>query len=101
MRFKSPEDFLNEFLLVFPSHKKLFKNAMPSIIDLALIHSRACEFTAEEIFFGAILAALKIVPINLTDSDFEDLLCLTDKWESSQVVCQMIEEQTQITDEAI
>lgn len=96
MRFITPEDYLNDFLAVFPikkSKKMIFKASLPKIIDLALIHARACEFTAKDIFFGCILAAIKVVPVNLSENEFGLLMSANGNWEKAELVGQIIEEQ--------
>ena len=64
-----------------------------------MIHPSACQFSALDLFLGSVLAAIKVVPIKLSDSELNQLETLTDDWQIAEKVCQMIEEQTEVTDD--
>jgi hypothetical protein len=56
-RFTSPDNYLDIFIERFPFFPKL-RNVIPKFIELALMRPCACEFNAEEIFFGAVLSII-------------------------------------------
>ena len=99
LRYTSPQEHFDSFLARFPYQKKLFQQALPSLILLTLIHPQACEFTSEEIFFGAVLSVLEIVPLTLNDSQQRLLNSLTNNWEAATRVKELIEEQTRLAEE--
>lgn len=47
LKFASPEDFFQDFVNKVPVHRKYFQQALPSMILLALINPKSCQFTAE------------------------------------------------------
>jgi hypothetical protein len=98
MRYTTPQDYLDSFIRSFPHQRKLFQQALPPLILLALIHPEACKYTAEEIFFGAVLAVLEIIPLNLNDSQNRKLFSLSSRWEQAAKVKALIEEQTQMAE---
>lgn len=67
MMFTTTEDFLNTFLALFPYYSKMFKLALPKYIELGLIHPLACEFTSEEIVYGAVLALIEVSGVDMKD----------------------------------
>lgn len=54
-RYTSPNDYLDIFMERFPFFPK-FRKAIPKFIELAMMRPNACEYKAEELFFGAVLS---------------------------------------------
>jgi hypothetical protein len=90
-RFKltSPMDYMEGYLSRFPFLPKL-RHILPTIIEFALIQPQACQFSAEEIFYGAVLSQFSTQRIVLSDFQKNVLMGLTDCWANAQAMSSII-----------
>jgi hypothetical protein len=87
--YTTPHDYIAVYLARFPFMPKL-KNVLPTIIEFALIQPQACQFTAEEIFFGAVMSLFTTQQIILTDFQREIFYRLTDCWDNASIMSNLI-----------
>ena len=87
----TPEDYLEDFLELFPYHIKMFRTSLPKFIELGMIHPRACQLAAKDIFFGSVLAAIKTSGVLLSDKKKQMLLAVTDCWQKAKDAGDLIE----------
>ncbi len=64
-RYTTPNDYLDNFMERFPFFPK-FKKVIPKFIELALMRPHACEFTAEELFYGAVIALIQLHKLTIS-----------------------------------
>jgi hypothetical protein len=90
-RFKltSPLDYMDGYLARFPFLPRL-RHILPTIIEFALLQPQACQFSAEELFYGAVLAQFLNQRVMLTDFQKNVLLGLTDCWGNTQTIGNII-----------
>jgi hypothetical protein len=90
LKYTTPFDYIDIFMTRFPFFPKM-REALPLFIEFALMHPNACEFTAEEVFFGAVLAIFEVKDIHLNEFMGEVMTGLTDSWSNAnQVKSQII-----------
>lgn len=87
----TPEDYLEDFLVLFPHYIKMFRTSLPKFIELGMIHPRACELSAKDIFFGSVLAAIKASGVQLSDNKKQILRAVTDCWQKAKDAGDLIE----------
>lgn len=66
------------------------KIIIPAIIEFALLQPQTCQFTAEEIFYGAVLSIFANQRIVLTDFQRNVFVRLTDCWGNAEVMSGLI-----------
>jgi hypothetical protein len=90
-KYTTPFDYIDTFMALFPFFPKM-RDAFPLFLEFALIHPNACQFTAEEVFFGAVMAILEIKHIHLNEFLAKIMRGLTDSWSNANhVKSQIIE----------
>ena len=90
-KFTTPIDYLEIFLARFPFFPNL-KHLLPNFIEFACVHSLACEFSAEELFYGCVLAAFEMKHVRLGEREGKILMGLSDSWGRSEVAKGLIVE---------
>lgn len=88
-KFTSPLDYVEGYLERFPFFPRS-RHILPTIIEFALIQPQACQFSAEELFYGAVLSQFTSQRVALTDFQKNVLLGLTDCWGNAQTMSGII-----------
>lgn len=99
LRYITPDEFKLDFFDRFPHYNKVFRYSLPKFIQLALLHPQACEFKAEEIFYGAVVTTIKKADIKMNDSKKITLLAMTNCWEKAVLISEMIQKQIEKGDD--
>ena len=88
-KYTTPYDYINAYLARFPFLPKL-KLIIPTIIEFALLQPQACQFTSEEIFYGAVLSIFANQRIVLNDFQRNVFVRLTDCWGNAEQMSGLI-----------
>lgn len=80
MDHATPDEYLEPFLSSFPFYQDFFRSEVPKYLELGAMHPRACEFTTEEMFYGAVLVALQAPGVVVSVRKERILLEMTKCW---------------------
>jgi hypothetical protein len=77
--YTTPYDYVDIFMARFPFFPKM-RQALPIFIEFANIQGQSCDYTSEELFYGAVLAICECGGLIFSEFQRQVFMGLTDCW---------------------